>query len=294
MSNTVTPPPLPPVPPVPPAPSAAQQTPPPSGRTPRASSRVIAILTIALGAAIVIGTITSSAVSTVAAASVVTDDRSVDVDGVTALDADLSAGSLRIEFSDVTEAELEVTSAFGMREWTVERAGDELLVVSPEWSWGFVWPFRGNGSAVLRLPESLGGLDATLQMSAGDLTAAGEFGDLDLDIGAGQARVDGSASALNADLSAGGADLDLSGVRVANLTVSAGSMDASLTGVQPDELTMEVSAGSLSVRVPDGEYDVTSEVSAGDFNDGIGSTPGADSTVRVQVSAGSATLESTD
>lgn len=283
MSTTITPPPVPPMP---------SETPSPP-RSPRASSRVIAILTIALGAALVVGTLTSSAFSTVAAASVTTDARAVEASGVESLVTDLSAGSLRIEFADVTEAELDVTSAFGAGQWTLERNGDELRVASPDWRWGFAWPFRGgNGSAVLRLPESLEGLDASLQMSAGELAASGDFGEVDLDIGAGRARLDGSATELSVDLSAGGADLDLAGVRTADLTVSAGTMDASLTDRRPEEITIDVSAGSLDLSVPEGDYDVTSEVSAGGFDNRIGSTPGAENTVDVQVSAGSATLRS--
>jgi hypothetical protein len=51
-----------------------------------------------------------------------------------------------------------------------------------------------------------------------------------------------------------------------------------------------VSAGSLNLTVPDGEYNVTSEVSAGGFENKIGSSPDADSTVDVQVSAGQVVL----
>ena len=59
----------------------------------------------------------------------------------------------------------------------------------------------------------------------------------------------------------------------------------------PRTLELDVSAGSLDVTVPDGDYDVTSDVSAGDFDNRVGSTPGADSTVDVQVSAGKAILQ---
>jgi len=51
-----------------------------------------------------------------------------------------------------------------------------------------------------------------------------------------------------------------------------------------------VSAGRLDIVVPEGEYDVTSDVSAGDFDNRVGSVPGADSTVDVSVSAGKVVL----
>ena len=281
MSTTLTPPPL---------PTTPEVAPPP--RPPAASSRVIAILTVALGAAVVVGTIATSVVSTVAAASVSTDSRTVAVDGVRTLDTDLAAGSLRIEFADVSEAQLQVTSAFGFGQWTFERSGDTLEVASPQWRWTFPWTWRANGNAVLQLPESMRGVDATMKLAAGDLTASGDFGDLELDLGAGQASIDGSADSLTADLSAGGADLDLQDVRTAHIEVSAGTMDAALTGRQPDAVTVDISAGSLDLTVPDGDYAVTSDVSAGGFDNRIGSAPDAASTVNVKVSAGSATLRS--
>ena len=76
----------------------------------------------------------------------------------------------------------------------------------------------------------------------------------------------------------------------ANLSVSAGSLTVALSGRQPSDIELDVSSGSARVTVPEGEYDVTSDVSAGNLDNGLGSTPGADSTIRVQVSAGQAVL----
>lgn len=287
MSTIITP------PPPPPAPSAPASGPvPPQGPAPiRASSRVVAIIMVALGGLIVLGAIGSAVVSTVFAASVRTSTNTVDTTGVDNLDLDVSSGTLRVEFADVDEAELEVTSAFGSDRWTLRNDEGELVVASPRQLW-MGWLFGGSGDGVLRLPQSLAGLDADVQLSAGDLTVNGDFGDLDVDLGAGRMQVEGSAREVNADISAGRADLALADVRQAQLTVSAGELRAILTGRQPTEITADVSAGSLRLTVPAGDYDVTSDVSAGDFDNRIGSTPGASSTVRVSVSAGSAELRS--
>ena len=145
---------------------------------------------------------------------------------------------------------------------------------------------------MLRLPVALQGLDADVSLSAGEFVTDGEFGALDLSLAAGSFDVTGSAEALTADMSAGRGTLKLEDVGTAALTVSAGSMDARLTGARPDSIDMDVSAGSLRLTVPDGEYDVTSEVSAGGFDNELGSTPGASSTITVQVSAGEAVLRS--
>ena len=77
---------------------------------------------------------------------------------------------------------------------------------------------------------------------------------------------------------------------VVDVTLSAGDIDLVLTGTQPDAMTFDVSAGRVTATVPEGEYDITSEVSAGDFDNSLGSTPGARSTVEVGVTAGQVEL----
>lgn len=278
----------------PPPPTTPQQPtgpvgPPPASGTPR----VIAIVLIAIGALVILWAIGSAVFSTVAAASVHTSTRSVAVTGVSEIDVDVAAGSLRVEFSDVPEAELEVTSSWGADRWTLEHEDDELIVASPDrfgpWFFGD-WFGRGPGDAVLRLPSALEGADADFSLAAGDLTADGDFGELGLDLGAGRAEITGSADEVSADVSAGRADLDLEDVSTASLSASAGTVDAVFTGSQPRTIEVDVSAGSMTLTVPAGDYDVTSDVSAGGFDNRIGSSPGASSSIDVRVSAGQVTL----
>lgn len=287
MSTTITPPP----PPSSAVPDRPADAPPP----PSSGSRVVAILVIVFGGLVLLGAMFSAAVGTIASASVSSSTRTIDAAGVGRLDVDAAAGTLRVEFTDVTEAELEVTSSWGADAWRFDRQGDTLEVASPDRFGWFGW--RGwfgdqRTDAVLRLPVALQGLDADVSLSAGEFVTDGEFGALGLSLAAGSFDVTGSAEALTADMSAGRGTLELEDVGTAALTVSAGSMDARLTGARPDSIDMDVSAGSLRLTVPDGEYDVTSEVSAGGFDNELGSTPGASSTITVQVSAGEAVLKS--
>ncbi|MGU3646605.1 hypothetical protein ACLBXX_16705 [Microbacterium sp. C23T] len=282
MSTTLTPPPVVPDSPVePPRPSSG-------------GSRAVAIVVIVLGGIVLLGAGISAAVGTIASAAVHTSTRTADAAGVEELDVDAAAGTLRVEFSDVREAELEVTSSWGAGDWRLERDGDTLQVSSPDRDWfGWRgWFGDGGADAVLRLPASLEGLDADISLAAGEFVTDGEFGELDLSLAAGSFNVTGSADSLSADVSAGRGTLELDGVREADLTVSAGSLDATLTGTAPDAIELDVSAGSLRLTVPEGEYDVRSEVSAGQFDNNIGSTPGASHTIDVQVSAGQAVLKS--
>ncbi|GAA3215495.1 DUF4097 family beta strand repeat-containing protein [Microbacterium terregens] len=267
---------------------------PPQNRETRGASRVVAILTIALGGAVVLGAIGSATFSTIAAASVHTESQSIDAAGVTDLDISVNGAALRIEFDDVVEATLEVTSGAGVGPWTLERDGDELNVESPR-RFGPGWFFFGEDvKATLTLPRDIEGatLDADLDLSAGDLTVDGDFGALDIEVSAGSLTVDGSAKTLLADLSAGGADIDLTDVAEAEFTVSAGTIDARLEGSPPRTVTVDVSAGSLDLRLPDGSYDVQSDVSAGEFHNELRTDAGARNVVNVTVSAGSATITS--
>ncbi|GAA1924193.1 hypothetical protein GCM10009775_15660 [Microbacterium aoyamense] len=276
MTTTLTPPPVSPGP--------------PPASSPSSSGRIIAIVLIVIGAVIILGAVASAVFATVAAASARTTSTALAVDGVSDLDVDVSAGSLRIEFTDTREAELEVTSSWGLARWTLEREGDELNVASPQGFFNGGWLWGGTGDAVLRLPSTLKGIDADLGLSAGDLRVDAAFDEVNLEIGAGSADIQGIARDLDAQVSAGSVDLDLENAIEVSIGLSAGSMDAVFTGSQPRSIDAEVSAGSLDLTVPEGEYNVQSEVSAGDFDNRIDSTSDARSTIRVQLSAGSATL----
>lgn len=276
-------------PPAPPAPALPDQTPPRSGAT----ARVMAILTIVLGAVLVLGTAFSAVVSTIASAAVRTETRGLADAAFSSLDLDLASGSLDVSFVDgLSGPELQVTSATGADGWTFAADAGVLSVASPNRLFGPGWLFGGASRAVLRLPaEAQGGsLDVRAEASAGELTLGGDFGDLAITLGAGSAVASGSAQSLTVDVSAGHSEIDLADVGTAAFTVSAGAIDAQLTGRQPQRVDVEVSAGSLDLSVPQGAYDVRSDVAAGDFENGVGTTPGADSDVTVRVSAGSVTL----
>lgn len=286
MSTTITPPPV-------PGPPAASPAPPSEG------ARAVAIVAIVLGAIVLGGAVISAVLGTIASASVHTSTRTVAVSGVEEVDLDAAAGSVRVEFGDVDEAELEVTSSWGADRWRFERDGDTLVVSSPDrsgwfgWVWGGGgWFGDGSGDAVVRLPAGLEGVDADVSLAAGDLVADGTFGELDVSLGAGSFDIAGAADSVSVDVSAGRGDLDLEDVGEAELMVSAGSLDARLSGAQPDSVDIEVSAGSLQLTVPDGEYAVLSDVSAGGFDNGIGSSPSATRTITVEVSAGEVVLRS--
>jgi len=293
--------PVPPAPgPVPPAPGsvppASGHLPPASGPTPSAG-RVIAILVAALGGLAAIVTIGTAAAATVGSANEETITRTLDVDGISALAVEASAGTIEVAFGDVDEAVLDITSGAARHDWTFEVDGDTLQVTSPDRGW-FDGPWFGGWMsgptrATLTLPQVLDGeLDAHLELAAGGLTATGDFGDLELDVSAGEMQVEGAADALNAELSAGRAELDLADVQTVELRASAGAMSATLTGEAPTDTTVDVSAGSLELTLPDDTYDVSVSESAGTVRNDLDTSSSATNTVDVSISAGSVWLRS--
>lgn len=219
--------------------------------------------------------------------------QTVDVSGVTTIDLDASASDMRVEFGDVTEAELSVIGDRGGA-WTLQREGDELTVKSPDspFGWWFGNWFEGEETAVLTLPDDLQGsdLDASLTLDAGSLDVRGEFGDLDLQVSAGDLTVDGSAEVLDVQVSAGGADILLDGVSEADLGASAGDLTVELTGSAPTRTAIDVSAGTLELTLPDEEYSVVQEVDAGTLDNELEQSSSARHAIEVSISAGTVTL----
>ncbi|MFF2633009.1 DUF4097 family beta strand repeat-containing protein [Microbacterium sp. NPDC058021] len=283
MSTTLTP---------PAGPQPAAPTPPPQRSS---AGRIVAIIAIVVGGLLILGTVAFGILGAVVRTGGPVDDRiAVDAAGVDSLDIDVSAGDVRVLFTDTDEAVLDITADAGAGNWTLTREGDELVVRSPQrWFFGW-WFYDGPTRVVLELPEALQGtgLDADFVLSAGSLDVDGDFGALDLEVNAGELTLAGSATELHTDVSAGRADLELADIDTASLNVSAGGLKAVLTGSAPDDVTIDVSAGSLDLTVPDGQYRVESDVSAGGLDNRLETTSQATRTISVSVSAGDVTLRS--
>ncbi len=288
MSTTLTPPPLPPMPTDPIPPAASDGAP-----APRAASKVIAILTIVAGGTLILGTVGAGILSSAASASVRTETLTADVSGLRGLDVDVSGAALTIVYGAVDQATLEVTASGGAADWGFGLDDDRELVVdsAKEW-WGGWRLFGGTDRATLTLPEQFADeqLDASLSLSAGSIDASGSFGDLELDLSAGALDVRGSADTVDAHVSAGRATMDLADVGTAKIDLSAGSLDGQLTGTQPDAVEIEVSAGRVDIGMPQGQYAVASDVSAGDFTHDLSTDAASRHRVTVSVSAGAVNL----
>lgn len=280
--------------PAPPAPASEAPAPPTAGRSPGA--KAVMIVTAVVGGIAILGS--GGAAAAAAAGSIMSSSapdsvQTVSTDGITGVDVSADASSMRVEYGDVEEAQLAITNGRGSA-WTFERDGDELVVRSPQgvWGWWFGSWFGDEEVAVLTLPESLQGkgVDADLTLNAGSLDVVGEFGSLAIDVNAGALDVQGSSPSVEVNMNAGRADILLDDVDEADLGVSAGDLNVELTGAAPSRTSVEVNAGSLDLTVPDVEYSITKEVSAGSLDAKVEQSSSARRTIEVSLSAGSVTI----
>lgn len=286
--------------PLTPPPAGPQSAPmaPPSGGGEPGHGRSSGVTAIVVATAVVGGIALLGSGGTAAAAAagnLISSSRpdsvqTLSVDGIESLDLDADASSVRVEFGDVDEAELAVTNGRGTA-WKFERDGDELVVRSPQgvFGWWFGNWFGDKEIAVLTLPESMQdqGLDADLTLDAGTLDVAGDFGVLDIEVNAGALDAEGSAETLDVQMSAGRADILLDSVAEADLGISAGDLTVELTGSAPTRTAVEASAGSVDLTLPDEEYSLTQEVSAGSLDATVRQASNARRTIDVSLSAGS-------
>lgn len=293
MSNTpLTPPPAGPAPEVTPTGYAhsAPGTPPPGPQTAGGKTPWIPIVIgVVAGCTLLFGAAAAALAGIGMLAAGGSDGvQSVDATGIDELDINASAARFELTYGRVDEATLEVTGARGP--WTFERQGDTLRVDPPN-NW-FGWWFWTDQRVVLTLPEDLrdAGLDAEFDLSAGEFDASGAFGTLELSMSAGSMHIDGAADELHAKGSAGTAELTLADVREAELKVSAGEMVVELTGRAPSDVSVDVSAGSITLTVPDETYNVRSDVSAGGLTNRLDTASASPRSIQVDVSAGSVTL----
>lgn len=279
--------------------AAAPADPPGQSETARIGTKAVSITATVIGACALVLSGAGTAIATVGqslATGSTSQELGASVDGITAIDIDHRLGTLIVEFDDVDEASLSATSSGDVGDWRFQRDGHTLSLSRPDDAWGFDntnW-LRGWGiesTTTLTLPESLAGVDLDVDAGAGEVFADGEFGDIAFDLGAGSLEFEGSAASLGGEVGAGGVIAELADVREVDVAVSAGHFGGDLTGAAPESVLLDVSAGGADVTLPDEEYDVRIDRSAGDVEtNNLRTSPEAPRIVDVRVSAGGVEL----
>ncbi|MGM1030759.1 MAG: hypothetical protein ACQEWM_12950 [Actinomycetota bacterium] len=264
--------------------------------------RWITILLVVLGSIGLVFAVGGGVVRGLAAHSATSQSWSASAEGIEGLRVDSTAAGFEVRFDDVAEARLDASSDGGpVQQWRLERDGAVLRAATDErWGW---WGFGrwfgergGEEQVVLTLPAELegAGLDLDVHVSAGSFDADGDWGVATVDLSAGSVSLAGEAASLSLGVAAGEARLDLATEGDVTLDVSAGRVIGALTGEQPSSITAEASAGSIELSIPGGPYAVTRDVSAGDATIDVDEDGDAASTIDVQVSAGNVSLRGDD
>ena len=271
-------------------------TPTPDPQPPRSpATKPIMVLIAVLGGLILLVVAVTNGFSSAINFTRGTSTMTADTTGVTDLQVDANASRFTLEFTDVSEATLQ-TDGVNAENWRLDRDGDRLIVQAPKrwFGWCFVNCNPDEQQVTLLLPAELndGSLNADLELAAGQLVADGEFDHLGVEVGAGEANINGSADQLEAQLSAGSTNLHLADVQTAELDISAGRLITDLTGDTPDSINAEVSAGRLELTVPEGQYAVDSDVTAGNLDNQLQTHPTSNHRIGIELAAGNATLQS--
>ena len=271
------------------------EPPAPPNPEPRRSgaTKPIMIIIAVIGALALIGVVVTTLLgSIVGLTSRGSASQTANTTGVTQLDLNSNAGDVKIIFDDVDQATLDATGQHADR-WDLIRRGDILAINAPETWWSWCW-FNCEGTEVtVTLPQELnnGNLNAELDLNAGRLDVTGNFNDLAVELNAGEINVDGAARTLQTEVNAGNANLQLADVKTATFEVAAGRIDSELTGTAPTTTEIDVSAGQLILELPDTEYAVVSDSSAGSLNNNLRGAPDAANRITVDIAAGDVTLK---
>lgn len=195
----------------------------------------------------------------------------VSVQDVMEVSIDSRASDFTVRFGDVENAQLSVEGERA-ENWKLENRENELVVTPPHR--GFSLWVTSNGRATLTLPRELEESGVSL----------------DFEMGAGSFFAEGSFTSVEAEVAAGTAKLLLSDVQRADLQIAAGSLNAQFTGTPPSDTELDVSAGTMTVILPNVPYAVTVDTSAGSLTNKLVSDPTSKNVIFGDVAAGSLNL----
>ncbi|XPP27695.1 MAG: DUF4097 family beta strand repeat-containing protein [Leucobacter sp.] len=271
----------------------------PDSGTNHASQRPNGVL---IATSVVGGVLLVAAIATAAVFGITSLNRSggeastltADARGVTALEVDAGSAEFSIVYDGAGSGEAVLETGAGGREWQLRRDGATLVVDSersffPDWL--MFGPDLGQ-TVVLRLPDEMRTqrIDADFELSSGGLRAEGNYGELEVEVSSGNFIVSGSARSFDAGVSSGHLEFVLDDVEEASIDISSGRVDGELTGTAPASLEIDVSSGSVEVRLPDEAYAVSTRVSSGSIDNLLRTDPASPYRIDARVSSGGITL----
>jgi hypothetical protein len=194
---------------------------------------------------------------------------------------DVDASDTDVSFADVSEPVITFDQGGSTRSVDFEQQvrGDELRITANTrgfFPFGF-WPF-GNDTSTLDvvLPTSMndGSLALEFSSAAGNMNLDGDFSEVIISVTAGDLDLSGSADVLTLDSTAGDVRVDEYAVNQARLNSTAGDVTVELVEL-PDTLEIDSVAGDQDITLPDGEYRINTDTTAGNVTLDAPSDPDA-------------------
>lgn len=152
--------------------------------------------------------------------------------------------------------------------------------------WGF-WNHEGARLGVV-LPEGLEGDDVVLLLdtTAGNMQIDGTFGDVRVESTAGDVSLAGEAQNLEVRTTAG--DVRLDGYRLNGSLSGDSTAGDTFYGFSslPEAIDISSTAGNVTVELPDGDYRIETDTTAGEIRQDVSSDAGSDRLYRFETTAG--------
>lgn len=211
-----------------------------------------------------------------------------------ALDLNLSAGNMKVEFYDGDCVEITYPTAYN-EGYTVTEASGKITVkprdgIRIHWIW-----WRKIPDVTVKIPQGKV-MDMQLEVSAGNVTVAeGEYGKLSVHLSAGNVTAGKvKCGDFKANLSAGTFKMDSIESPRAEIDLSAGT--ATLNRIACDDISVDLSAGSayLTVLGAKADYNITVDKSAGSCNVSNQHNAQNSKSIDIDLSAGSVNVSFTD
>ncbi|HZO63887.1 MAG: DUF4097 family beta strand repeat-containing protein [Kribbellaceae bacterium] len=210
------------------------------------------------------------------------------------VELDMKSGDVRIETGDVDR-----TTVREHREYWLMKTGesykvtDGKLVLDGDCGWQCTADFvvtvprgskvtgeTGSGDVVL---EGLGDID--VESGSGNVTATDAAGAVTIDIASGDLTVDGAAGPVDLETKSGEIKAGrLTGGQHVQARAASGDIELDLDA--PAQVTADGRSGDISVRVPEGSYNVEADTRSGDTDVQVASSPEGTHLLKLDTASG--------
>ncbi len=208
---------------------------------------------------------------------------------------DTAATDVIVQYGDVPHPRIDFDQARDDQALRYDVRGGELRVdVDQRRGFWFFGPSIGFGSRsselTLTLPRGLTGADLSLNTTAGDVQAHGEYGALDVDTTAGQLLLSGAAESVQMDSTAASVRAqDFATTGPVRVDITAGELRFEAADL-PSAIDVSSTAASVRFELPPGEYEIRTDITAAGVNQGVSSTAGAERVYTFDATAGEVVL----